>query len=169
MEYRDIGNYPGYRVGENGTVWSCWSIGPSSKITEKWRQLKLDVSNRYPSFRPRDGQGSQKTIRVHTVVAEAFLGARPPGMDVLHKDGNALNNHRCNLAYGTKKQNMQDRSSHGRTAMGEMNGQSKLTLSDISAIRKNDANVTNRQLAARYGVHESTIRKIKKRKKWAHV
>lgn len=39
---------------------------------------------------------------VHALVAEAFLGPRPPGMDVYHADGSRDNNHVSNLRYDTR-------------------------------------------------------------------
>jgi len=45
----------------------------------------------------REGRG--RTISLHKVVAEAFHGQRPLGMDIHHKDGNPTNNHAANLEY----------------------------------------------------------------------
>lgn len=32
VEYRDIEGFPGYRIGSDGTVWSCWKRVYSKKI-----------------------------------------------------------------------------------------------------------------------------------------
>lgn len=53
------------------------------------------------------------TSFVHTLVAAAFLGPRPEGMQVRHADGDRTNNTLGNLCYGTPKDNMQDAISHG--------------------------------------------------------
>lgn len=53
--------------------------------------------------------GKRKSFRVHRLVANAFYGERPEGLEVRHLDGNSLNNALNNLAYGTHKQNMEDR------------------------------------------------------------
>ena len=45
---------------------------------------------------------------VHTLVAEAFLGPRPSGLNIRHLDGDSFNNHCDNLCYGTQKQNRAD-------------------------------------------------------------
>lgn len=51
--------------------------------------------------------------RIHALVLEAFVGPRPDGLDIRHLDGDPLNNHLSNLAYGTRTENMQDTLIHG--------------------------------------------------------
>jgi hypothetical protein len=48
-----------------------------------------------------------KTKLLHVVVAEAFLGPRPAGLDVCHEDDNRLNPKLSNLEYGTRAKNIQ--------------------------------------------------------------
>lgn len=49
-----------------------------------------------------------KSKLLHAVVAEAFIGPRPAGMDVCHRDDNRLNPRLENLEYGTRAKNIQD-------------------------------------------------------------
>ena len=51
------------------------------------------------------GGGSNRRAYVHHLVIEAFLGARPDGYVINHKDGNKSNNCLLNLEYVTPKQN----------------------------------------------------------------
>lgn len=60
----------------------------------------------------RDGQ--RRKVRVHILVAQAFTGPRPEGLDIRHLDGNPGNNHVENLAYGTRSENLRDAVRHGR-------------------------------------------------------
>jgi hypothetical protein len=53
------------------------------------------------------------TRTVHSLVAEAFLGPRPPGLEVRHLDGDPPNCRLSNLIYGTREENMQDTLRHG--------------------------------------------------------
>lgn len=55
-----------------------------------------------------DGKGDRRNVRVHQLVARAFLGPQEPGMQVRHLDGNSLNNVLSNLVYGTPKENALD-------------------------------------------------------------
>ena len=58
-------------------------------------------------------QGKQQKRHVHALVAEAFIGTRPDGVDVCHSDGDPANNHVDNLRYGTRSENMLDSVRHG--------------------------------------------------------
>lgn len=50
---------------------------------------------------------------VHSLVAEAFLGTPPKGMEVCHNNGNGTDNRLPNLRYGTTSENAKDRVAHG--------------------------------------------------------
>lgn len=60
----------------------------------------------------RDGQGSP--VGVHVLVAEAFVGPRPPGLWALHKNDLPSDNRPENLYWGTQVQNAQDALRNGR-------------------------------------------------------
>lgn len=45
---------------------------------------------------------------VHVLVAEAFIGPRPPGQEVCHGDNNPTNNYVENLRWDTRSQNVID-------------------------------------------------------------
>lgn len=55
----------------------------------------------------------QKLCTVHGLVAAAFLGPRPDGLQVRHLDGDYANPHLSNLTYGTPSQNALDQRGHG--------------------------------------------------------
>lgn len=48
----------------------------------------------------------RKTYKVATLVAEAFIGLRPKGLDVSHEDEDSFNNRPSNLKYRTRKYNL---------------------------------------------------------------
>lgn len=53
-----------------------------------------------------------KTIKVHVLVAAAFHGPRPDGLETRHRNGDSLDNRPENLCYGTHAENMTDLSEH---------------------------------------------------------
>jgi len=128
-------------------------------------------------------RGGERTRRtVHVLVAAAFLPPRPsPAHEVRHLDGNRANNRATNLCWGTRKDNSDDRARHGTTAAGERhgmygrgvrggdNGQARLAVAQVRLIRELASTVSQRSLAARFGVTQGVIWRIVHRKAWAHV
>lgn len=59
----------------------------------------------------RDGR--HKSRRIHQLVAEAFLGPTPDGMEVCHNNGMAGDSRLANLRWGTHQENAMDAVRHG--------------------------------------------------------
>ena len=57
--------------------------------------------------------GHHNSHAVHRLVAAAFIGPRPKGFDVRHKDGGLVDNKVENLEYGTRAVNIKDAMKHG--------------------------------------------------------
>jgi hypothetical protein len=72
------------------------------------RRVMLSVTPVTPNAVAAFGPAVRQHAYVHTLVAEAFLGIRPEGMMVCHRDDVKRNNRASNLYYGTQKQNAQD-------------------------------------------------------------
>lgn len=68
----------------------------------------LAASGRYPSVR-LDG----RTVAVHRLMGETFLGGPQPGQVVCHQDDDPNNLWICNLAYGSRRDNAADAIRHG--------------------------------------------------------
>jgi hypothetical protein len=58
---------------------------------------------------------------VHSLVALAFIGPRPPGSVIRHLDGTTDNNNATNLSYGTASANVLDEVRHGTHANASKN------------------------------------------------
>jgi hypothetical protein len=58
-------------------------------------------------------QAKRKVAKVHHIVAAAFIGPRPDGMLVLHRDDDPKNPRLDNLRYGTHADNAHDRVANG--------------------------------------------------------
>ena len=95
---------------------------------------------------------------VHQLVAFTFLGPRPEGLDILHINGNPLDNRAENLMYGTRTENILDVYFQGKAWR-------KLTIYDVVEIRKMlKAGMTGADIALNMGVSQDCISKIKRRK-----
>jgi hypothetical protein len=115
-------------------------------------------------------EGVQINNRVHILVAESFLGVRPDGYEVNHKDGDKLNNRADNLEYATPKENSQHAYRIGLCPKGEERYGSKLTAKDVRDIKiLLQEGCTQMSIANDYDVCQKTISHIKNGKAWRHV
>lgn len=112
--------------------------------------------------------GLIKNERITSLVARAFLGVPPAGFQVNHIDGDKANNRVINLEYVSPKENRQHASRIGLNAVGTRHGSSKLTEAQVLEIRSLP-HATERVLAARYGVGDTTIHNVRSRHTWRHV
>ncbi len=106
-----------------------------------------------------------RTELVHRLVALAFIGPCPEGMEVRHIDGNPENNCACNLEYGTHKENEADKLRHGTRQQV-----CKLTPEQVVEIRKRIANgESNLAIASEYGVSDVLVSNIRLGKSYRWV
>lgn len=108
-----------------------------------------------------------KTLRVHHLVAAAFIGPRPLGLFLNHKDANRHNNAADNLEYVTKRQNEDHAVALALHPWGERHAMAKLTEDAVREIRA--SSLSNPELAAKYSVHKGTIVSVKSRRTWRRV
>lgn len=57
----------------------------------------------------------------------------------------------------------------GRSCVGDKHPQAVVTSADVETIRELRGKVGQKELAARYGIHETTIREIQIGKAWGHL
>lgn len=107
---------PGYRVTPDGRVFSTEHNWRGYGEREMRQTLNSD---NYPSVR-LTVNGRRVRLATHRLVARDYLPPRPsPAHEIRHLDGNKMNAHASNLAWGTRKENADDRERHGRTSRGE--------------------------------------------------
>jgi hypothetical protein len=108
-----------------------------------------------------------KTRTVHSIVAEAFLGPRPEGFEVMHIDGDRANPKLSNLKYGTGAENQADRFFHGTHSRGEKNPSAKMTREQVVLARQMRANGARlAEIAKIFGVSARTVSDAVKGKTW---
>lgn len=75
--------------------------------TQKGKILKPGITTHgYQMVVLHRNNGKGTSFRVHGLVSEAFLGPRPKGLEVHHKNGRRTDNRLCNLEYVTHRQNI---------------------------------------------------------------
>ena len=113
IEYRPIPGFPGYRVGNDGSVWTCRRKGGNDRgadrMTEVWRPMKLHLHAGYLRVNLiRDGKNHSRAVQC--LVLEAFVGPCPEGMEACHyPDPTRTNNRLENLRWDTHSENMRDK------------------------------------------------------------
>lgn len=164
----DFLGYPGYRVGDDGSVWSRF-VRNRRTFGFVWRKLKLGNGHIGVTLTVN---GKHTRLLVHRLVLEAFVGPCPPGMECCHfPDRNPANNHVENLRWDTHKNNLNDRWKHGTMTVGENNPGALLKESDVVSIRQKFATGiwSKQSLADEYGVTRTAIYLVVSKKNWKHV
>jgi hypothetical protein len=159
-----------YRVGSDGSVWSCQKKGMGAGQVGTWRQLKaVSIGRGYLGARV-GVNGVHKTYYVHRLVLEAFVGPCPLGMECCHENGDRKDNHSHNLRWDTPAANQADRIRHGTNHRGEKHYRAKLTAEKVREARRlAGEGWTPARLAEKFGVSDATVGNVVKRESWAHV
>jgi hypothetical protein len=152
---KEIDGFPGYFVCEDGSIVS--TIRATMKLSPFLNgQGYLAVSLVVPGV-------SRTQKRVHALVASAFLPPKPSERhQVRHLNGNKHDNRACNLAWGTPKENADDRILHGTDPAGERNPQAVLSdaqaIEVFRAVRERGEDMDS--VARRYGISRSGVKQI---------
>ncbi len=163
-EWKEVVGFEDYfLVSNTGKIWS--------KRTNKEIKFVLGKTG-YLCFTTRlNGRNSQSIcLKVHRLVATAFVenfGRKP---FVNHIDGNKQNNYATNLEWCTSKENYNHAINIGLfDPKGENNNSSKLTEQDVLEIVTllKNKNIKQRTIAKKYNVGEACIRDIKFGRNWS--
>ena len=137
----------------------CWTRQGTIALPNKCGQ-------RYGSFGIME-RGKSVSYRAHRFAWRICNGEIPDGMVIMHTCDVPLCVNPAHLKLGTQAENVADRDIKGRTARGEKHGASKLTETQAQFIKRSSK--PTQLLANRFGVHYTTILKIKQGVNWAHV
>lgn len=108
--------------------------------------------------------GRVKPTQVHKLVMRAFVGERPDGCDINHKDGNKTNPSVDNLEYVTEGYNVQHAFDHGLNhgRKGQKHHYAKFTNEQAKEVREIYARggISHKELGKIFGVSASSISDI---------
>lgn len=128
----------------------------------------------YRRFLPRVA-GKQINLPMHRVVLQSFWRQPLDGLVVNHLNGVRDDNRLFNLEACTQKENVHHSlyvlgSKFGTNpCRGERNPNSRFTADTVLRIREMEGTMTQREIAAIYGVTQGSINLILRRKNWKHI
>lgn len=170
-EWRPVDGYAGrYEVSNLGRVRSLPNQRRKTTIILK-QQPNVRTGYFYVNLTSHNGRRwVQKNIAVAVMVAIAFKGPRPPGMEACHNDGNHQNNRERNLRWDTPESNQADRVAHGTANIGSANPRAVLDEEKVRAIKlRLKGGEHPKDIAADYSVAHTTIKAIKNDENWRHI
>lgn len=162
-EWRTVEGFPDYMISNDGELLSLH--------TKAGKILKggLNPSGYRTATITRRGK-SIFGVRHHQLVARAFIGPRPIGMVINHKDGVKTNNHVDNLEYCTPKENRDHAKIHRLYVSGTRCSWSKLSEEAVMLARKcYETGMSFAQLARAFGVSKRAMQFAIKGKSWAYA
>ena len=158
IEWRPVPGYAGYAASKTGQI-----LGPSGQVLRPMPNPSghLYILTRRP--------GVPRKLFVHRAVLMAWKGMPLQGQEGRHLNDIQSENNIDNLEWGTRRQNVDDKKRNGRIPRGEKCVASKLTEADVLEIRRLVKVHTLRELAKRYGVSHTAIRRAANGMNWEHL
>jgi hypothetical protein len=164
---KEISWAPGYVVSDRGNVYRVVTRDGVPVLLHR----KLYLGNvGYYVVTLKGNFEKARPWYIHRLVAEAFLPHPEGNHEVRHLDGDRLNNRVENLAWGTRRENVQDTIRHGRLRRGEDVANAKLSEMDVQVVRYllgRGASVYAVSLVFR--VTDVVIRRIRDGQAWTHL
>ena len=167
VRYRKSNRYPGYRVGDDGSVWSrqwgYWRQLSPYRMKKRGKVVLLTVE--FKAF------GKRVRFTLGGLVLTAFVGPCPDGMEACHNDGDPLNNHVDNLRWDTHANNCKDTIKHGRTTHGQRQHMVKLKDEEVLFIKRalKTGEMSQADMARKFKVSPQTICDIHKGRRWVWI
>jgi hypothetical protein len=168
--WRQIPDFNWYDVSSLGRIRSWKPDHPSQKKARtkpKIMRTRLDRDN-YPRITLQDDKGKKRVVRIHNLVARAFLGPAK-GRLVLHKKNKRGKAHLENLEYGSYEDNNDDKYISGTHQMGENNSRAEVTKKQAKEIYRLKGKMTQMKIAERYDVSRQAVSDIHRGITWAEA
>lgn len=157
--WKNIPDYKGYEVSDMGNVRSWLDYTQILRYRKSPRVLKIGYDHDgyrgvslYKDKKP-------KRFKVATLVAITFIGPRPDGLVVCHKNGNCSDDRLENLEYKTQKENILDKFIHKTIPLGEKHSQSQ--VSNEQAIEIYCSNESHKAISKRMNIGYNIVLRIR--------
>lgn len=158
-EYRKLREYPMYRIYNTGKIYS--------EYTKKFLK-RFDDNSGYLQVTLFSGHNKgRKTIKVHILVARAFIPNPNNLPEVNHKDCNKYNNKVSNLEWVSKHENMIHASKHSYKNREQLSPLNEDKVRLIPILLKYGFSI--KLIASLYKVGHITIRNIIQGKTWKQL
>jgi HNH endonuclease len=109
----------------------------------------------------------ERVVATHILMFELMGNYIPKGWCVCHHCDNPPCCNPYHLFLGTHQDNVADRVLKDRTRHGQTHASAKLTDEDVIWIRNSD--LSQAAIAAEFGIDQSNVSYIKRRKTWRHI
>ena len=153
-------DYPNYLFYSNGTILGNKRLKRPKNLkpwVDKYGYQRVHLTNK----------NGRKGFGVAALILSAFVSKPTKKHTVNHKNGIKTDNRLENLEWATQAEQIKHAFDTGLKLGYE---QGKLKPADVRAIRLSLARgVTLNALGIKYGVHLTTIGKIKSGKNWSHI
>ena len=164
IEYRDIAGFSNYMISNDGKVYSKY----------KSRNIGYHLNHGYPHVRIKNDVGKWKYVKIHRLVAIAFLSRSSEKLVCNHINGIKTDNTVTNLEWVTSSYNNQHAYDTGlKTSSRKSRNKcdehpmAKLSKHDINEINKLlSDNMFQKDIANKFNVSQATISMIKNNKTW---
>ena len=166
--WKTIPGFEDYSVSDQGRVRrdTDYNSTKSGKILKPqlnksgYQQITLNLNKK------------RVTSRLHKLVALAFLPISDETLQINHKNGIKLDNRLENLEWCTGSENVKHAMNIGliEPTRGSSHKSSKLTEDQVLEIRKLYVEgFKQKDLALKFGIHQTLISSIITRKTWTHI
>lgn len=175
--WKDIQDYEGYyQVSNLGRVKSLDRYiynYRGGKALRKGIILKLGDNGKGYLILDLMKEGKRQSVKVHRLVAKAFIPNPNNKPQTNHIDGIKTNNYYMNLEWCTQSENTIHSYKNGlqKIRLGSEHHMSKLIESEVLEIRKLcvEGDLSRREIGKLYGVTKSCVMSINKRRIWKHI
>jgi hypothetical protein len=168
---------PGYSLYEISNYGEIKTFNWKNMGKEKIMKPALDGCGYLRTMLKRDSDGKVHTVKVHRLVALAFLDNPDNKPHVNHLNGIRNDNRVINLEWTTPSENSKHSFKIGLSSnKGEKNPCATLTDEQVKEIlanyqfgKKARSGMTKKELAEKYNTTFSVIKRLVQRKTWKHL